>query len=276
MKWADPSRPPLGMGGGVKCNMIPLSEDIKLALSSPRELIVLPGETNNCDEVTTIGRGERRAISLDIRVAAGGRGEMIRIFEVPQGARLTIYHQVTVEAGGHWRNVICVRGRGEVNIRRALNLSGPKAEAALVCLAVMDQTGRISVADEMFSLAPETKALLRTKIVLNDGARSEARGRIIVGETSTKSESFEKLDHMVFGDQATVAAIPELEVMTDDVKCGHGATTSRAGEKELFYLTSRGLPLAAAQKLVAKGFIAEALADLPERAQQKAIEVMFG
>lgn len=256
--------------------MIPLSEDSRLSLSSPRELIVLPGEANNWDEVTVIGRGERRAISLDIRVAAAGRGEMVRIFEVPQGARLTIYHHVTVEAGGHWRNVICVRGRGEVNIRRALNLSGPGAEAALVCLAVMDQTGRISVADEIFSLAPETKALLRTKIVLSDAARSEARGRIVVGATSTKSESFEKLDHMVFGDQASAAAIPELEVKTDDVKCGHGATTSRPGEKELFYLTSRGLSLAAAERLVAQGFITEALGDLPERVQHEALKVMFG
>lgn len=260
----------------LSLDMIPLSEDIKLALSSPRELIVLPGEKNNWNETTTIGRGERRSISLDIRVGAGARGEMVRIFEVPQGAKLTILHNVNVEAGGVWRNVICVRGAGEVNIRRALNLSGAQSEAVLVCLGVMEQTGRISVADEIFSLAPKTKALLRTKIVLNQAARSEVRGRMVVSEASTASESFERLDHLVFGDQASAAAIPELEVNTDEVKCGHGATTSRPGENELFYLTSRGLSLAAAQRLVARGFIAEALVDLPESVQQEVVEVLFG
>lgn len=255
--------------------MIPLSEDDQLHLNSPRELMVLPGEVKNWNESTSIGRGEKRAISLEIRVGSGGKGEMTRIFYVPQGARLTIYHTVTVEAGGEWQNVICVRGGGEVKIRRALKLSGAGAKASFMCLGVMEQMGRMSVADEMFLSAPKTQASLSTKIVLNHEAQSEARGRIVIENSAPGSEAFEKLDHLVLGERATVVAIPELEVKTDDVKCGHGATTSRPSEAELFYLTSRGLSLLEAEALVAQGFIASALVDFPEDVRNEVGRMLF-
>jgi Fe-S cluster assembly protein SufD len=255
--------------------LIPLSEDEQLHLTSPRELQVHEGEQHDWNEVTRIGRGEKRAISLSIDVEARARGQMIRIFEVPEGARLSIFHKVRLAPGAKWQNVICIRGKGEVRIRRAIEVFGEGAEVQLACLAVMEQSGRISVSDEIFSRAAKTKNQLRTKIVLNEAARSEVRGRIVVNEYSVQSVSHERLDHLLFGDKTSAVAIPELEVKTDDVQCGHGATTSRPGEDELFYLTSRGLSLAEAEQILAQGFIASALEDVPEQAQQQALEVLF-
>lgn len=256
--------------------LIPLSEDERLTLVAPREFYVLEGETPDWSDVTVIRPGERRAISLNIQVAPRARAQMVRTFEVPAGARLTILQNVKVGEAACWQNVICIRGRGEVKIRRAIEVFGPGAEVQLSCLGVMEQSGRISVSDEIFSRAPDTRNALRTKIVLNDGAQSEARGRIVIDEHSTKSTSYERLDHLVFGEHASAVAIPELEVKTDDVNSGHGATTSRPGEAELFYLTSRGLPRVQAEKLLARGFITEALRDVPEAEAERALAVLFG
>jgi Fe-S cluster assembly scaffold protein SufB len=253
----------------------PLSEDERLVLVDPREFYVLEGETPRWDEITTIGRGERRAISLRIHIEAKARVRMVRVFEVPEGARLTIYHKVTIGEGASWYNAICIRGRGEVKIRRTIEVFGQGGEARLACLAVMGQSSRISVADEIFSHASQTKNELRTKIVLNDKARSEARGRIVVDEQSHQSTSYERLDHMLFGEHASAMAIPELEVRTDDVTCGHGATTSQPSEAELFYLTSRGLTLSTAERLVAQGLFADVLATMPAEIAQRSLEVMF-
>ncbi|MEK7183443.1 MAG: SufD family Fe-S cluster assembly protein [Patescibacteria group bacterium] len=263
------------MHPSAPARLIPLSEDERLSLVDPRELVVQEGDKQNWNEVTIIGRGERRSVSLDVRVEPRAHGQMIRIFVVPEGARLTILHKVRLAEAASWQNVICIRGRGEVKIRRAIEVLGTGAEVRLACLGVMDDFSRISVSDEIFSHASHTKNDLRTKIVLNNAARSEVRGRIVVGEESTQSNSYERLDHLVLGDQAGAVAIPELEVKTDNVKCGHGATSGRPSEAELFYLLSRGLSLTAAERLLAQGFVSDALHGLPERSVQDALATMF-
>jgi Fe-S cluster assembly protein SufD len=47
---------------------------------------------------------------------------------------------------------------------------------------------------------------------------------------------------------------PELEIFADDVACGHGATCGGLAQDQLFYLQSRGLPLAEAEALLLDAF----------------------
>lgn len=256
--------------------LVPLSEDERLSLAAPRELYLLEGERQVWDEVTVIGPRERRSISLDIRVETRAKGQMIRIFEVPEGARLTIYHNVKVAEGAHWQNVVCVRGKGEIRIRRVIEVFGADAQVQLACLGVMEQSGRISVADEIFTYAPRVKNEIRTKIVLNHQAQSEARGRIVLSSQAAGSESYERLDHLVFGDKTNVVVIPELEVYVDNVKSGHGATTSQPDEDEMFYLASRGLSPSLAQQLLAKGFISAAVSDFSPATISATMATLFG
>jgi Fe-S cluster assembly protein SufD len=210
-----------------------------------------------------------------LQIEKNARGQMVRIFYVPDGARLNIFHHVRVEAGASWRNVICVRGGGEVQIRRTIEVFGPKAEVSLSLLGQMENSGRISVADEIFSYAKEAKLDLRTKIVLNHEARSEARARIVIDQNSMQTIAYERLDHLLLGDRAMATVIPELEVNIDEVVCGHAATTSRPRESELFYLTSKGLALADAEKLLARGFLMAGLTELHNQATVDSIQKLF-
>lgn len=255
--------------------LIPLSEDVRLVLDSPRYLEVGEGEIKDWDEVTRMTPGQRRVISLDIKVAAGGQGRMVRVFEVPQGARLTILYKVHVAEGAHWRGVVCVRGRGEIVIRRAVEAEGQGASTSTHCIAVLEGSGRLSVADEAFPRAEETLNDLRSKVILHDTARSEVRGRIVVGENADASSAYERLDHLIFGNKATAAVVPELEVKTDNVKCGHGATTSRLDEEALFYLESRGLTTTEAQQFLSRAFVEEAFVGIPLEIKDEAYQVLF-
>jgi Fe-S cluster assembly protein SufD len=51
--------------------------------------------------------------------------------------------------------------------------------------------------------------------------------------------------------------------MADDVKCSHGSTTGQVDDVELFYLMSRGIPRAEAEKLVVFGFFGEVTSKIP-------------
>jgi Fe-S cluster assembly protein SufD len=51
--------------------------------------------------------------------------------------------------------------------------------------------------------------------------------------------------------------MPGLEILADNVKCSHGATSGQISENELFYLLSRGIPATAAKQLLVSGFLNE-------------------
>jgi Fe-S cluster assembly protein SufD len=45
---------------------------------------------------------------------------------------------------------------------------------------------------------------------------------------------------LLLSDASQFAAKPELEIFADDVQCGHGATSGRIDDEQLFYLMARG------------------------------------
>ena len=53
--------------------------------------------------------------------------------------------------------------------------------------------------------------------------------------------------------------MPGLEILANEVKCSHGATTSKIDDQELFYLLSRGISRSVAERLIVLGFFEEVL-----------------
>ena len=63
------------------------------------------------------------------------------------------------------------------------------------------------------------------------------------------------------------------------MKCAHGATVGELDKQALFYLASRGLPPAAAKKLMLQAFIADAFVSLEageahDLIEGKALEIL--
>ena len=59
--------------------------------------------------------------------------------------------------------------------------------------------------------------------------------------------------------------MPGLEILADNVKCSHGATSGQVNEEEMFYLLSRGIPPLVAKQLVVAGFLDQVIARLSEK-----------
>jgi Fe-S cluster assembly protein SufD len=76
--------------------------------------------------------------------------------------------------------------------------------------------------------------------------------------------------------KARADSIPGLEILTDDVRCTHGATVGKIDQDLVFYLQSRGLPKKEAEKLIVGGFFDPIMQRIPfENVRQrfkKAIE----
>ena len=72
-----------------------------------------------------------------------------------------------------------------------------------------------------------------------------------------------RIDHLLLSPQAVINARPQLEILTDDVQCRHGATTGTLDPNQFFYLLSRGIAPDAARALLTRAFCEDILAALP-------------
>jgi Fe-S cluster assembly protein SufD len=69
-----------------------------------------------------------------------------------------------------------------------------------------------------------------------------------------------------------VDSLPQLEILTDDVKCKHGSTTGQLDPAALFYLRSRGIPEAAARSLLVYAFASDLLQRVKVKALREGLE----
>lgn len=102
------------------------------------------------------------------------------------------------------------------------------------------------------------------KKVLKNGAVGVFQGKILVKPGAQKTDGYQISQALLLDGDSQFLAKPELEIYADDVKCSHGSTTGAMDETALFYLRSRGVPLAAAQALLVQAFLAEAIAEIED------------
>jgi Fe-S cluster assembly protein SufD len=67
----------------------------------------------------------------------------------------------------------------------------------------------------------------------------------------------------VLSDNAKAQSVPNLEILCDDVVCGHASSVGPLEEEHRYYLQSRGLSKERAERLLIRGFFQEAIDRLP-------------
>ena len=111
-----------------------------------------------------------------------------------------------------------------------------------------------------FHAAPNCRSNLISKNALNDKSKSVFSGMIKVLPSAANTNAYQTNRNLLLSNEAQADSLPGLEILANEVKCSHGATTSKIDEQELFYLRSRGIPQKSAENLIALGFLDEILA----------------
>ncbi|MEO1504280.1 MAG: SufD family Fe-S cluster assembly protein [Pseudomonadota bacterium] len=106
------------------------------------------------------------------------------------------------------------------------------------------------------------------KNVLADEARGVFQGKILVKEGAQKTDGYQISQSVLLGERAEFDVKPELEIYADDVACSHGSTSGALDETAMFYLRSRGVSQAVAERLLVEAFIEEAIQEIDEEGPQ--------
>lgn len=104
--------------------------------------------------------------------------------------------------------------------------------------------------------APHTKATTTLKAVAQGKSSVSLLGKIVIDKNCNDSQSFLTERVLLLDQLAQAKAVPELEILSDEVKCSHAASVSNMNEEQMFYLQSRGLSRTQAKNLLIKSFLA--------------------
>ncbi len=111
--------------------------------------------------------------------------------------------------------------------------------------------------------APDTTSDLLFKGAVGGRSRSVYTGLIRVRKEGTNTNANQTNRNLKLSDEAWAESVPNLEIETNDVKCSHASAVGPIDEEQRFYLESRGVMPADAERLVLTGFFEEVIARLP-------------
>jgi Fe-S cluster assembly protein SufD len=230
---------------------------------------------------------------IDIRVGANAEGRVLVVYRSAEGRRLLMVPEVSLEVaeGGNLRflavqsldhaasNVVHQRVRlgrdsntrlGEVGLGADLgrldlevSLEGDGASSDLTGLYFGEGTQTLDYRLVVRHVGRNTTSDVFLKGALEDASQSVFTGLLRIEKDAQKTSTFETNRNLVLSENAKAHSVPNLEILCDDVICGHGSSVGPLEEDHLYYLQSRGLRRASAERLLIKGFFTEVIDRLP-------------
>ena len=138
-------------------------------------------------------------------------------------------------------------------------LVGEGARSDLLAVAVATNEQEFDARTLQDHISPHTASDLLYKNALDDRARCTFGGLIRVEPHAHFTDAYQKVRNLLLSDDSEANSMPGLEILADNVRCTHGATSGQINEEEMFYLRSRGIPVPVAQRLIVTGFLNEVI-----------------
>lgn len=154
-------------------------------------------------------------------------------------------------------------GSSVAKVNAGTILTGPGGNSRMYGVVFADGKQHLDYHTLHHHRADDSYSNIDFKVVLKDKATSAYTGLIKIDQDTRNCEAYQLNRNLLLNKGPRAESIPELEILTDEVRCSHGATMGPIDKEMLFYLMSRGLDRDEAVKTVIKGFIEPTAAQLP-------------
>lgn len=200
----------------------------------------------------------------DIVLRQGAALRHVTLQDASEGSTLVRHDSVQLDGEAHAAMYALELGGSLVRHDLHAVLAGDKSR--LDTRGVFALRGRQHV-DTQMSIRHEALNTASESVwrgVADERSRGVFRGAIVVAEGADGSDASLSSKNLLLSGQAEIDTKPELEIYADEVKAAHGATVGQLDERSLFYLRSRGIPLAEARAMLTAAFCRAVFEALPE------------
>lgn len=172
-------------------------------------------------------------------------------------------HRAIVSKDAHLCWVTATFGGRLNKLNQAIVLEGNGANAQMLGLAFTDARQHLDVSTAQEHVSPHTSSDLLYRAVLKDRSQTAWGGNIYVYPAANYTDAYQKNDNLLLSERAHADTLPGLEIQAHEVRCTHGATAGKIDTDQVFYLMSRGLTYAQAEKLIVDGFFEPVMERVP-------------
>jgi Fe-S cluster assembly protein SufD len=226
-----------------------------------------------------VGENAEARVVLSYRSAPGTRLLMVPgiDIDVADGANLRL---LSVQSADHTAtNVIHQRARlgrdaslkmGEVGLGAGIGrldlgveLVGDGASSEVVGLYFGEGSQTLDYRVLIDHHGKSTTSNVFLKGAVEDDAQSVFTGLLRIEKDAVRTSTFETNRNLVLSENAKAQSVPNLEILCNDVMCGHASSVGPLEEEHVYYLQSRGLSRERAERLLIRGFFQEVIDRLP-------------
>lgn len=154
-------------------------------------------------------------------------------------------------------------GGDYARLRSESLLAGESAESNLLAVYFGDGQQMLDFRTLQDHDAPRTRSDLLFKGAVEDDARSVYSGLVRLRPTAQKANASQTNRNLVLTEGASAESIPNLEIEANDVRCSHASTVGPIDDDQRYYLETRGIPPAEAERLIVLGFFDDVFHRLP-------------
>jgi Fe-S cluster assembly protein SufD len=203
------------------------------------------------------------APEIDLEVAAGGRLRYLAVQGLDRAATSVVHQRVTLgrDATARIGEIGLGARLGRLDLGVRLTGDGSSSEVVGLYFGEGEQTldYRMLITHE----GKSTTSDVFLKGAVEDDAQSVFTGLLRIEKNAKGTSTFETNRNLVLSENAKAQSVPNLEILCDDVVCGHASSVGPLEQEHLYYLQSRGLTRVRAERLLIRGFFQEVIDRLP-------------
>jgi Fe-S cluster assembly protein SufD len=217
------------------------------------------------DEVLSEDLSEPSFFSSGVEVFAreGAQVQYVSLQRMGRGAVYFSQQRTLADRDATLNTLNISLGASVSRVDLSAQLRGPGSSSDMLGLYFGDDDQHFDHNTAQDHIAPHTRSDLLFKGALDGASRGIFRGIIRVHKGAQRTDAYQTNRNLLLSETARADSLPNLEIEADDVRCSHGATVGELDAESLFYLMSRGLSRAQAERLVVLGFLGEVLSRLP-------------
>jgi len=231
----------------------------------PRLLVVVEDGASATVVEEHVG-GNAGTHSIGVSELFVGTAAQLRHVIVQQWGAGVVGHLTTrthLERDAQLFTVLASFGGSVVKLDLGAALTGEGAQSEFMGVALGEGRQHFDHHTEHRHIAGHTWSNLDFKVALTGRSRSVYTGLIRIEENAPGSEAYQENRNLMLSEKCRADTIPELEILTDEVSCSHGATVAPVDPEQLFYLASRSISGPDALRLVVRGYLENTLRRIP-------------
>lgn len=203
---------------------------------------------------------------VEADLAPGARLDYVAVQQTDEGTRTFVRRRARCAANASVGWHIADLGGALVRTACGAQLAGPHAAAETNALFFARGFGYVDSIVDVDHAVSRTNSRSTVRSAATDRGRGRISGALRFGAQATRCVATVRNDGLILSRDAYLDASPTLTVPSYHVSASHATNLGSLDEEELFYVQSRGISRAVAERMMALAFFEPAISRFPGEA----------